>query len=239
MNDDAATPSARVVLLARSPSIRRTPTWSSRRTCRCCRASTAGKTFASVRGLHHGDHHDLWIDPKNPNRMICANDGGVDITTDGGKSWFAPPLPISQCYHVSTRHADAVPRDGVPARPRQRQRAEPFAEGLRHRHRRLVPSRRRRGRLRVCRSERSEHRLRRRVWRHHDALRSPHRAGPQHHHQPVQPERHRPGEDEVSVPVDRADPDLAARPEDGLPRGQRAVPHPRRAGRRGRRCRRT
>jgi photosystem II stability/assembly factor-like uncharacterized protein len=60
-----------------------------------------GRTFTSVRGTHHGDHHDLWIDPKNPNRMINANDGGVDITTDGGKSWVAPPLPISQCYHVS------------------------------------------------------------------------------------------------------------------------------------------
>ena len=60
-----------------------------------------GKNFAPVRGPHHGDHHDLWIDPANPNRMINANDGGVDVTTDGGKSWFAPPLPITQFYHVS------------------------------------------------------------------------------------------------------------------------------------------
>lgn len=60
-----------------------------------------GKTLHTVRGCHHGDHHDLWIDPTNPNRMIDANDGGVDISTDGGKTWFAPPLPISQCYHVS------------------------------------------------------------------------------------------------------------------------------------------
>jgi photosystem II stability/assembly factor-like uncharacterized protein len=60
-----------------------------------------GKEFHTVSGSHHGDHHDLWIDPANPNRMIGANDGGVDISTDGGKTWFAPPLPISQCYHVS------------------------------------------------------------------------------------------------------------------------------------------
>jgi photosystem II stability/assembly factor-like uncharacterized protein len=66
-----------------------------------------GSSFKPVRGPHHGDHHDLWIDPKNPSRMICANDGGVDISTDGGKTWFAPPLPITQFYHV---HADnAVP----------------------------------------------------------------------------------------------------------------------------------
>jgi photosystem II stability/assembly factor-like uncharacterized protein len=61
-----------------------------------------GHTFKRVGGLHHGDTHDLWIDPKNPDRMICANDGGVDISTDGGRSWFSPPLPVSQCYHVST-----------------------------------------------------------------------------------------------------------------------------------------
>lgn len=60
-----------------------------------------GRTFATVPGPHHGDHHDVWIDPKNPQRMINANDGGVDLTADGGKTWYAPPLPISQCYHVS------------------------------------------------------------------------------------------------------------------------------------------
>ncbi len=61
-----------------------------------------GRTFKKLSGSHHGDYHDIWIDPKNPARMINANDGGVDITTDSGKTWFAPPLPISQCYHVST-----------------------------------------------------------------------------------------------------------------------------------------
>ncbi|HEX7182816.1 MAG TPA: glycosyl hydrolase [Thermoanaerobaculia bacterium] len=60
-----------------------------------------GKTFKNVQGPHHGDHHDLWIDPKNPKRMITAHDGGVDISTDGGESWYMPPLPISQFYHVS------------------------------------------------------------------------------------------------------------------------------------------
>lgn len=60
-----------------------------------------GKTFAPVSGMHHGDNHDTWIDPRNPQRMIVANDGGVAISTDGGKAWVSPPLPISQCYHVS------------------------------------------------------------------------------------------------------------------------------------------
>jgi photosystem II stability/assembly factor-like uncharacterized protein len=63
-----------------------------------------GKTFKQVRGLHHGDHHDLWIDPQNPRRMIDANDGGVDITTNGGESWYAPPLPICQFYRINVDH---------------------------------------------------------------------------------------------------------------------------------------
>jgi photosystem II stability/assembly factor-like uncharacterized protein len=60
-----------------------------------------GKTFQRVKGPHHGDHHDIWIDPKNPKRMIDSNDGGVDITTNGGETWYAPPLPVSQFYHVA------------------------------------------------------------------------------------------------------------------------------------------
>lgn len=60
-----------------------------------------GKTIKSVKGLHHADHHDVWIDPANPKRMIAANDGGVDVSTDGGETWYAPMLPISQLYHVA------------------------------------------------------------------------------------------------------------------------------------------
>ena len=60
-----------------------------------------GKTIENVKGLFHGDHHDLWFDPANPKRIIVANDGGVNISTNGGTSWFSPPLPISQFYHVS------------------------------------------------------------------------------------------------------------------------------------------
>ena len=64
-----------------------------------------GKTIKSVKGIHHGDHHDVWIDPSNAKRMIAANDGGVDVSTDGGATWYAPMLPISQFYHVATDNA--------------------------------------------------------------------------------------------------------------------------------------
>jgi len=60
-----------------------------------------GRTIVRVKGIHHGDHHDAWIDPRNPRRMITANDGGVDVSVNGGESWYAPPLPISQLYHVT------------------------------------------------------------------------------------------------------------------------------------------
>ena len=65
------------------------------------RTIDGGKTIQYMMGFHHGDHHDFWIDPKNPKRMISANDGGVDISLNGGGTWFAPPLPISQFYHLS------------------------------------------------------------------------------------------------------------------------------------------
>jgi photosystem II stability/assembly factor-like uncharacterized protein len=60
-----------------------------------------GKSFKRLNGPHHVDHHDLWIDPKDPRRMIDSNDGGVDITTNGGATWLAPSLPIGQFYHIN------------------------------------------------------------------------------------------------------------------------------------------
>jgi photosystem II stability/assembly factor-like uncharacterized protein len=59
-----------------------------------------GKTFEHVNGPPHGDHHDIWIDPRNPKRIIGADDGGVYFTSDG-ETWTAAQLPIGQCYHVS------------------------------------------------------------------------------------------------------------------------------------------
>ncbi len=71
------------------------------------RSIDGGKTFAQVPGPHHGDHHDLWIDPADPQRLISGNDGGVDISTDGGKTWFVPPLPLAQFYNIDVD--DRVP----------------------------------------------------------------------------------------------------------------------------------
>ena len=65
------------------------------------RTIDGGKTIEYVKGIAHGDHHDIWFDPTDPKRMIVANDGGVNVSRNGGANWYAPPLPISQFYHVS------------------------------------------------------------------------------------------------------------------------------------------
>ena len=60
-----------------------------------------GKSFSLV-PAPHGDHHGLWINPNHPNRMINSNDGGADITMDGGKTWSTQyNQPTAQFYHVA------------------------------------------------------------------------------------------------------------------------------------------
>ena len=48
------------------------------------------------------DHHEMWIDPYNGNRMAVAGDGGISISQNRGKSWHRTFLPIAQLYHVTT-----------------------------------------------------------------------------------------------------------------------------------------
>ena len=64
-----------------------------------------GKTFTTLRGPH-GDHHALWIDPRDPARMINGNDGGATISTNGGATWTTEGnQPTAQFYHViATTH---------------------------------------------------------------------------------------------------------------------------------------
>ena len=49
-----------------------------------------------------GDHHDMWIDPTNANRMIVGHDQGVSISTTRAREWLRVQLPIAQIYHVTT-----------------------------------------------------------------------------------------------------------------------------------------
>ena len=55
----------------------------------------------------HGDNHDLWIDPANPQRMIQGNDGGACVSLNGGSSWSTQfNQPTSQFYHVAADTRD-------------------------------------------------------------------------------------------------------------------------------------
>lgn len=66
------------------------------------RSRDGGKTFQSVR-TPHGDHHDLWIDPEDGNRMIVADDGGAQISFNGGDTWSTyMNQPTAQIYRLST-----------------------------------------------------------------------------------------------------------------------------------------
>lgn len=61
-----------------------------------------GRTFTPIR-VPHGDNHDLWINPDNNKIMINANDGGANISFNGGKSWSSQDnQPTAQFYRVTT-----------------------------------------------------------------------------------------------------------------------------------------
>jgi photosystem II stability/assembly factor-like uncharacterized protein len=61
-----------------------------------------GKTFQTNNRRVHPDYHALWIDPKDPERIIQGNDGGALASSDGGKSWRAfDNLPLGQFYQVA------------------------------------------------------------------------------------------------------------------------------------------
>ena len=65
------------------------------------KSTDGGKTFSEV-PTPHGDNHGLWIDPRNPQRMIEGNDGGACVSFDGGRVWSSIlNQPTAQFYHVT------------------------------------------------------------------------------------------------------------------------------------------
>jgi len=63
-----------------------------------------GKSFAAIGGFVgcHGDTHDVWIDPANPQIVLSGDDGGMWYSYNGGSKWWkGENLPVSQFYHVS------------------------------------------------------------------------------------------------------------------------------------------
>ena len=71
----------------------------------CMRSVDGGHSFTRLQ-TPHSDHHDLWIDPKDGHRLILADDGGAQVSFNGGSDWSAVNnQPTAQIYRVSTDSA--------------------------------------------------------------------------------------------------------------------------------------
>lgn len=69
------------------------------------KSTDGGKTFNTF-NAPHGDHHDLWIAPENSKRMIIGDDGGAQVSYDGGDTWSTYyNQPTAQFYRVTTDNA--------------------------------------------------------------------------------------------------------------------------------------
>ena len=65
------------------------------------RSDDGGRTFTAI-NTPHGDNHDLWIAPNSSARMIEGNDGGANVSSDGGRSWSSiMNQPTAQFYRVA------------------------------------------------------------------------------------------------------------------------------------------
>lgn len=64
------------------------------------KSNDGGRTFTGI-GVPHGDNHDLWIAPDEPQRMINSNDGGANVSFNGGKSWTEQDQATAQFYRVA------------------------------------------------------------------------------------------------------------------------------------------
>ena len=66
------------------------------------KSTDGGRTFRTMGGQSHSDHHQLWIDPHNSNHLVIGNDGGIDVSYDQGETWEEISLmALGQFYAIS------------------------------------------------------------------------------------------------------------------------------------------
>ena len=66
------------------------------------KSKDGGENFTSA-NAPHGDHHDMWIAPEDPERIIMGDDGGAQVTYDGGETWSTyHNQPTAQFYRLTT-----------------------------------------------------------------------------------------------------------------------------------------
>ena len=141
----------------------------------------AGKSFTVVGGFQgaHGDLHDVWIDPTNPQTVVAGDDGGMWYSYNGGSKWWkGDNLPVSQFYHVSVDDNDPYP--GLRRFAGQQFLGRPIAISRRHHQRAVGEHVRRRRFLDVFRSGGSRLSLCRGSGWIHRPGKSPHAPGPRH-----------------------------------------------------------
>jgi photosystem II stability/assembly factor-like uncharacterized protein len=68
------------------------------------RTKDAGKSFSRIQ-VGHGDTHDVWWNPSNSENFIVGDDGGAEVTYNGGATFSALDIPTAQFYHVSIDNA--------------------------------------------------------------------------------------------------------------------------------------
>jgi photosystem II stability/assembly factor-like uncharacterized protein len=65
------------------------------------KSTDGGKTWENMNTMH-GDHHDMWINPRDPKNMILADDGGAVVSINGGKTWSTQSnMPTGQFYRIN------------------------------------------------------------------------------------------------------------------------------------------
>jgi photosystem II stability/assembly factor-like uncharacterized protein len=69
------------------------------------RSIDAGTSFSSI-STPHGDNHDLWIAPNDNSRMVEGNDGGANVSTNGGQNWTDQAYSTAQMYRLATTDDD-------------------------------------------------------------------------------------------------------------------------------------
>ena len=70
-----------------------------------------GRSFKGINGddwsVMHPDHHALWVDPRDGRRLVLGNDGGLNVSTNGGATWrTVKNLPVGQFYTIATDRAE-------------------------------------------------------------------------------------------------------------------------------------
>ncbi|MDA1080403.1 MAG: hypothetical protein O2973_01810 [Gemmatimonadetes bacterium] len=66
------------------------------------KSTDGAKTFTQLTGFGHGDHHAIWINPRNSRHVMYGNDGSLDISYDGAETWESiRTWAVGQPYHAS------------------------------------------------------------------------------------------------------------------------------------------